>query len=235
MTDVLMTSLSTTSLMLLLRALDATELTASSHRVVRAMQLVAGLATSTKYNAGALVAAMAGAQIWLLAHRRHSPWQMQSWLPSLAFGFFLVLGFVAGTPFSVLDYKAFTNDLLFDLTHLSGGHGVDLGRGWIYHLTTTLPYGLGIPVFLAAIVGVVPMARRFPRDTLVLGLFTVAFYLAIGSGRTVFFRYVLPARPDSRIARGRSHRAAGSVAGGARQYVPGAAWWPLGCWSAAWA
>ena len=131
----------------------------------------------------------------LLARRRHSPWRPQSWLPSLAFGLCLILGFVAGTPYSVLDYRAFTNDLLFDLTHLSGGHGVDLGRGWIYHLTTTLPYGLGIPVFIAAIIGVAPMARRFPRDMLVLGLFTVAFYLAIGSGRTVFFRYVLPLVP----------------------------------------
>ena len=196
MTDVLMTFLATTCLMLLLRALDATDRERIKPIAWFALSgMVAGLATSTKYNAGALVAAMAGAQIWLLTHRRHSPWQMQSWLPSLAFGLCLALGFVAGTPYSILDYRAFTADLLFDMTHLSGGHGVDLGRGWIYHLTTTLPYGLGIPIFLAAVVGVVPMARRAPRDTLVLGLFALAFYAAIGSGRTVFFRYVLPLVP----------------------------------------
>ena len=110
MTDVLMTSLSTTSLMLLLRALDATDRDRIKPIAWFAISgLVAGLATSTKYNAGALVAAMAGAQIWLLTHRRHSPWRMQSWLPSLAFGLCLVLGFVAGTPYSILDYRAFTD------------------------------------------------------------------------------------------------------------------------------
>ncbi len=71
MTDVLMTFLATTSLMLLLRALDATERDRVKPIAWFALSgLVAGLATSTKYNAGALVAAMAGAQIWLLAHRR---------------------------------------------------------------------------------------------------------------------------------------------------------------------
>ena len=94
--------------------------------------------------------------------------------------------------------------------------------------TTTLPYGVGIPVFLAAIVGVVPVARRFPRDALVLGLFAVAFYLAIGSGRTVFFGTCCHSCRFS-YSRGRGHRAAGTwLAARVMGFVPGAAWSTLG-------
>ena len=113
----------------------------------------------------------------------------------MAFVTALLVGFVVGTPYSLLDYRAFVTDVVFDMTHLSGGHGVDLGRGWVYHLTTTLPYGLGIPVFLAAVAGIIPMVRSYPRHACVLGLFAAAFYGSIGSGQTVFFRYVLPLLP----------------------------------------
>ena len=83
----------------------------------------------------------------------------------------------------------------FDVMHLSIGHGVNLGRGWQYHLTNSLPYGLGVPLFVAALVGIWPLARDFPRQAIVLGAFAAAFYGLIGSGQTVFFRYVLPLVP----------------------------------------
>ena len=196
MTDVLMTLLSTASLALLMRALDAD----TSDRVKPITWFVlsgfvGGLATSTKYSAAALVAAMAAAQLLWLARFKTSIWRPQTWLPSVAFGTAFLVGFVVGTPYSLLDYRAFATDVVFDMTHLSGGHGVDLGRGWVYHLTTSLPYGLGIPVFLAAIAGIFPMVRSYPRHACVLGLFAAAFYGSIGSGQTVFFRYVLPLLP----------------------------------------
>ena len=51
------------------------------------------------------------------------------------------------------------------------------------------------PVFLAAIAGIVPMARHYPRHAFVVFLFGAGFYASIGSGQTVFFRYVLPLVP----------------------------------------
>jgi len=197
MTDVLMTMLSTASLALLLRALDADagggRMTPNAWFAVSG--LVGGLATSTKYSAAALLAGMAAAQFYRLVQVRDSRWRLRTWIPSVAFVTGFVGGFLAGTPYAVIDYRTFSRDLLFDLTHLSGGHGVDLGRGWSYHLTTTLPYGLGIPIFLAAVAGIVPMARLYPRHAFVVGLFALAFYLSIGSGQTVFFRYALPLVP----------------------------------------
>jgi 4-amino-4-deoxy-L-arabinose transferase-like glycosyltransferase len=183
LTDVLMTLLVTGSLALLVEAQET-----SSIRHVAFAGLLGGLATSTKYNAAAIVAAMAGVQ-WLWPRRLADP------RPALAFIAALVGGFLVATPFALLDARTFLTDVLFESRHLAGGHGVALGRGWTYHLTRTLPYGLGFGIFLAGIAGWVPLARHHPRPALVLGAFAAAFFAAIGSGQTVFFRYVMPLVP----------------------------------------
>jgi hypothetical protein len=107
----------------------------------------------------------------------------------------MAVGFVVGTPYALLDFPHFEADLQFNFKHLSVGHGIDLGLGWIYHLERSLPYGVGVPTFLAAIVGLVPMARYHRRHGVIIAGFALPFYAAIGSGRTVFFRYVLPLVP----------------------------------------
>lgn len=196
MTDTLMTLFATLSLALLLRAYDAAAMRvdAASLRLFAAAGLAGGLAASTKYSGAAVVAAMAAAQVLLLVKRTaggHSPY-----LASVAFLGGFALGFVSGTPYAVLDFQAFSNDLRFDFMHLSQGHeGVNLGPGWIYHATHSLPYGAGVPVFAAALAGLVPMTRHYGRHACVLGGFFAAFYVVFGSGLTVFFRYILPLIP----------------------------------------
>ena len=194
MTDVLMTLLLTTSLALLLRAVDESSRAQAAVRWFTAAGLFAGLATSTKYNAGALLAAMAAAQLWLLVRKRR-PLDVRTWIPSVVFALAFAFGFVAGTPYSVLDFPKFEQDLRFDVAHLSGGHGISLGRGWFYHLERSLPYGTGVTVFIAAIAGLTPLARYHGRHAVILAGFALPFYFAIGSGTTVFFRYVLPLIP----------------------------------------
>ncbi len=138
---------------------------------------------------------MGAAQLLLLANARRTATSPAAWTPAVFFTSAFALGFLVGTPYAVLDHGRFSADLAFDFTHLSGGHGIDLGRGWVYHLRRSLPYGVGIPTCLAALAGLVPFARRFPRHAVVLGAFALAFYASIGSGYTVFFRYVLPLVP----------------------------------------
>jgi 4-amino-4-deoxy-L-arabinose transferase-like glycosyltransferase len=194
MSDVLMTLLLTASLALLLCAVDAERAGTAGVRWFAAAGLLGGLATSTKYNAGAVLGAMAAAQLLLIVEKRRVL-NTRLWAPSAAFAVTFALGFVGGSPYSVLDFPKFEEDLRFDVTHLAGGHGVDLGRGWFYHFERSLPYGTGITVFVAALTGVIPLARHYGRHALVLGGFAVPFYVAIGSGTTVFFRYVLPLIP----------------------------------------
>ena len=194
MTDALMVLLLTGSLALLLRAMD------DGHAPPRAAGFgwagfVGGLAASTKYSAAAVVVAMGAAQLVILARSAGQRLALRSWLPSAAFGAAFAVGFLIATPYAVLDYSRFSADLLYDFTHLSTGHGINLGRGWLYHATRSLPYGLGLVTFLLAIPGVAVMARRAPAQTFVLASFAAAFYASIGSGYTVFFRYVLPLVP----------------------------------------
>ena len=200
MTDVLMTLLLWTSLTLLVAAAlaerDRQSVTGADITRCAWAGLAGGLATSTKYNAGALAIAMVATQMLWIWRQPSSALSWRTWLPSVAFGTVFLVSFLAGTPYAVLDRPKFVEDLLYDFTHLSGGHNnIDLGRGWIYHATHSLPYGAGMATCAAAVVGIWPFARHHGRAALVLGSFAVSFYLAVGSGYTVFFRYVLPLVP----------------------------------------
>ena len=103
--------------------------------------------------------------------------------------------FLLTSPYAVLDWALFTNHFKFQLSHLSGGHGIDLGIGGIYHLRHTLPKGLGWPTFMAGVIGGGWALRRHPRRTAVLLAFPVLFYLSTLTSRTLFLRYMLPVIP----------------------------------------
>lgn len=200
MTDVLMTLLLTSSLAALAAAYDTAKGSAGgeAHRQFAVAGLLGGLATSTKYNAAVVVVSMAAAQILLLATPGSGSWTARRWrslVPAAIFVAALVAGFVAGTPYAVLDFPAFAADFSYDLTHLSGGHAVPLGRGWYAHAARSLPYGCGLLLFVAGLAGVATGARRHPQHTFIVASFAAAYYAIIGSGYTVFFRYVMPLVP----------------------------------------
>jgi hypothetical protein len=198
MTDVLMTLLVTASLALILRGLDtpaATPDRPGGTRWFAAAGLAGGLAASTKYSAAAILAGLAAAQGLRLLDSTADARRWRTWMPALAYLPAFAAGFLAATPYAVLDAGTFAADLRYDFVHLAGGHNVDLGRGWSYHLTRSLPYGTGVTIFAAAAAGVVPLAAHYGRHAVVIGAFAVAFYASIGSGYTVFFRYILPLVP----------------------------------------
>ena len=106
MTDVLMTLLATASLAVLLRAMDEAlgpaSIASVSARGFAAAGLLAGLATSTKYNAAAVAAAMAAVQLLLLIHFKARPWSLRAWRPAAAYAAAMVAGFVIATPYAEL-------------------------------------------------------------------------------------------------------------------------------------
>lgn len=182
MTDVLMTMFAVGCLAMLVR-----EDGRSSWGAALA-GLAGGLAASTKYSAAAL--AVAGLTL------PRAPWRSRT-----SFVLAFAAGFLAATPFAVGDFATFRADVLFTRAHLAAGHvGESVGPGWIYHLRYSLPYGLGIPVLVASVPGAVLLALRHRRAAWILAAFAVPFFLAVGSGRTVFFRYVLPLLPLACVA-----------------------------------
>ncbi len=204
MTDVIMTLLLWMSLALVIRVayMEDTErgVPAGAVRWCALAGLVGGLAVSTKYSAAPVAAAMAAVQLLWLWRQPGLALSWRAWLPVAAFAAALLAGFCLGTPYAILDYAKFSEDLRFNFEHLAAGHAPEretthLGRGWIYHAKRSLPYGVGVAAFVAALAGMVPFARHYGRAAFVLGVFGAGFYLAIGNGYTVFFRYVLPLIP----------------------------------------
>lgn len=153
----------------------------------------AGLATSTKY--GAALVALPGLFVCLWPRESARP----AWTDRLkrSAGFVLVMGiaFVMTSPYCVIALDQFIGALGGVSTHLASPHAVMLGRGWLVHVTSSLRYGLGLPLLVAGVAGCFVLARRSPRDGLIVLLFPIAYYLVVGSAYTAFARYAVPVVP----------------------------------------
>lgn len=181
-TDVSMTAL----LLLALAVLTGVRAQGSARRFAFA-GLLAGLATSTKYN-GVLMLVPAIVSAFQPGVRA-APGRLA------AFGAAMAGGFLLGTPYAVLDPQRFWADFTEEAQHLTAGHGIVLGIGWWHHLTVNLWYGMTWPLLACGLVGVALMIRRAPRAAVLLLSFPVVYYAVAGRGYTVFARYMIPVVP----------------------------------------
>ena len=194
MTDTIMTLLVVASLAVLLRGVDQQQ-PARKVALFAAAGALGGLAASTKYTAAAVLAPVAAAHLLTLRRPWRSAISWRAWHPSLVFALCFACGFLLATPYAVLDFPAFKEGIEFNLWHMRVGQGVPLGRGFTYHLTYSLPYGLGPPTYVAGLCGLIVLAFRYWRHGFILLSFVAALYFSLGPGQTVFFRYVLPLVP----------------------------------------
>ena len=155
--------------------------------------VMAGLATSTKYNA-ALVCLPAFLAIFADPFAARQSLETR-WRRAALFASLMVAAFMLTSPYSVLDFQRFLADVTFESRHLAEGHGVILGRGWRYHITSSFRFGLGIPILSAGALGLLWLFWSNPRRGALVGLFPLSYYLVLGSGYTVFARYMLPVVP----------------------------------------
>jgi len=153
--------------------------------------IVSGVAMATKYNALLLIVPASWAIV--SGSGGHSPGHRV--LRVVAFGGLMLAAFLVVCPGAIFDHQRFIADVMHESRHLAEGHGVDLGRGWIYHLTTTLRYGVGIPMLIAAAAGASMLLYRTPRKGILIAAFPATYYALSGSGLTVFARYMLPMIP----------------------------------------
>jgi 4-amino-4-deoxy-L-arabinose transferase-like glycosyltransferase len=183
-------------------------------RSVTLAGLLCGLAASTKYNAGlilfALLAAVPNAQMVAVA------------LAAAAGGFLI------GTPYALLARKQFLSGVLAERAHLAAGHGIGSGIGWVEHFVFSLRFGLGVWFLAAAVAGAIWLVLcERGRARIVILAFPVTYYVAMGAGRTVFVRYMLPLVPFAALLAGFAiDRSAGLLAHWValgRRATPGAA------------
>jgi hypothetical protein len=156
----------------------------------------AGLAASTKYNAGIVFIAPL---FTLAATWRRGEWYASDraaaviYTPLAAAAAFLIT-----TPGIFLYPDQFWHDFLYEVHHTATGHGlvfVHTPPAWLYHLSQSLPDGLGLPLAIAVVAGVVwALLRHRPEDGLLL-VFVLAYYVLIGGAVVKFSRYLLPILP----------------------------------------
>lgn len=149
--------------------------------------MFAGLAGSTKYNASLILLPA----IWAIVHARRPSrvWLLAGCLAAA------IAAFVAGTPYALVDRAAFVAALESISSHLRGGHAAMAGPGWIVHLSSSLRFGLGLPMLIAGIGGMVLYVIRDWRAGVLFCLFPLTYYALIGGGQTAFARYILPVVP----------------------------------------
>ncbi len=160
----------------------------------------AGLAAATKYNAGLVILS----PLYVLWGRKKEGGigkQIGMLLGSTALSFFI------GCPGPIINWNAFWNGIpgypgsgiYYELfVHSRQGHGllfVHTGTGWWYHLAISLPWGLGIPLFLLSGIGLASaLIRRSQSDKFLL-FFTLVYFGVIGFSAVRFARYTLPIYP----------------------------------------
>lgn len=150
--------------------------------------LWAGLAASTKYNAGVIVIPIVVAHLicWrrqFLAHAGRL----------IAAGFVSLLGFVAGTPYAVLAWPEFRDGILRQMTHYGAGSHGDLLGAWNVagYLDFFWNDGLRPIAALALLLGLALMLRRWRYGLLWLS-FAVPYLLIFLAQPGHFMRNLLP-------------------------------------------
>jgi 4-amino-4-deoxy-L-arabinose transferase-like glycosyltransferase len=155
--------------------------------------LVAGLAAGTKYNAGAVVLAIAAAHSmsWGRASLRQ--------LGRLAWaGIWCTAGFLITTPYAIITPDMFIGDLMTQYSHYTDSVvSGDLTKRWplagylqFFWIEGLLP----LPC-LAAGVGIVACLRRRDRPGLMLLVFALPYWLFALSQTQHFFRNLMPIFP----------------------------------------
>ena len=215
-TDTTLVLLGAASVLWLLRS-DLRRLDAAG--VVAA--LLAGLAAGTKYNGVVLLVPLGISQLVHAADRLKprapggpSPEPLRAeqsrprvsltaylaelldrraWVSALAFG----ATFAVGVPFVFFDFPQYWRAMQEMASILQTGLAPRAGpvNGWSYHLATSLNYGLGRPMLVAGLVGVVLATRRDWRAGLLTFSFPIAYIVVAGSLGALFVRYALPVVP----------------------------------------
>jgi 4-amino-4-deoxy-L-arabinose transferase-like glycosyltransferase len=155
--------------------------------------VMAGYAAATKYNNGLVLVA------FLAAHLLNSH-KSRTLNKSLLIGILcLVAGFLAGSPYSILDPKAFIENVAFHLGYFGEEHAPDMHPGFIpgiaYYGHYIFYSGLGKFLAIFACLGI-PFAlfKKF-RPNLVLVIFPAIYFLFMSLQTYRNERFAVPLMP----------------------------------------
>ncbi len=138
--------------------------------------LLVGLTATSKYNGGVVILALWGAQLL----RGGAPLDIRLWLGTVMAG----VGFLAGTPFALLDMPNWLNGMAWEVRHYyvlghAGAEGEVSGLWYIRKLFSTT--GL-VPILALVDFGVEGIKIK-NRATTLLAIFPVAYFALIATAR----------------------------------------------------
>ncbi len=142
-----------------------------------------GLAISTKYTAALLLPVMLLSHfVYVYSSRKMN--RKAAFLNLDLFIMFILFAivFVAASPFIVLDFKSFVNDIGIQQKLMQQGWlGDEVPVNmWIHSISVYLKDGLGVPVLLCGLLGVVYCFVRRKIELLSVSVFFVCYYLFVG-------------------------------------------------------
>jgi len=155
--------------------------------------LFAGLAASTKYMGVLLWVPMTLVRLLSPAlPERSRPAALNRIL--IFFGLAFFAAFLAGTPFALVELGRIRGDFVREIRAV-WAFGYPLPPAWIYHLTVSLRYGLGLPLLGAALAGGLVLIRRDWEKACLFMSFPLLYYVLMGRGNRDFVRYAIPLIP----------------------------------------
>lgn len=157
--------------------------------------IFAGLSASIKYQGILLAIPMCIVHFFNTSEDRKKTLRLFLDQRILLFFFTFICSFLIGTPYAIISFPDFISDIAYEFKHLEYGHGIILGRGWMYHLRFSLWYGLGGSLFFASLAGIVTLFGLNRKKALLLCCLPLAYFIIIGKGNTVFLRYTIPIIP----------------------------------------
>lgn len=165
--------------------------------------LFAGFAAGTKYNAGIVL--IAPIILHFYADKSSPIGKIIS--PKL-FGMITaaIVGFILATPGVFINQQQFIRDFVYEMHHASTGHGlvfVKTGSGYIYHLIHSLLPGMGLPILIISIAGILYAIKKHRPVDVALLAFVLIYYFMIGSAKVRFARYTIPMLPILTLFAGR--------------------------------
>lgn len=169
-------------------------------RYVQASALVGGLAIALKWTAIPVVAPIGWAAILVIDQRSGSIVKKLGNPKLLSVGLLCGLGFALGSPQVLLNPVPYFSEAMGQYNSgRAGGFDfwqVDTVTGWCFYLKVLLQ-GAGVIIFALAGLGLLKAVIRPARvgAVVLLLLFPMLYYLAMGATRHYFARYTLPMIP----------------------------------------
>jgi hypothetical protein len=157
-----------------------------------------GIAASLKYNGALVFLGVAASTSWHgLAGRVGLPALVRRLAIVAAIG---VVTLLVTSPFLLLNPSMTAHGLGYIVSHLASDTVAQVG--WV-RLIVALWYGLDPGLFVLAVAGVLYAAWRRSLADWILLAFLVPYYLVIGTGHSVFYRYADPLIPPLCLLAGR--------------------------------